>query len=226
MDSNGSQRAMWSGTKPAEPAPQFKTTRRGFEQSEVLAYIGQMNDRLKTGENLVRQLRAEVEQAQYQRDTALRERDELVQQRDEALAGRTSAEESTYEQLSERVTKLLVALDTDVEQIRADAQAEARRIVADAKSEADRLRLEAHDESAAATQSARQAREDLERSVADMTSRRDRIRAELRRTCSDFLEVIGGLAASIEGESDTPAERNGDAEQRVVIPDMMPDRPA
>jgi cell division septum initiation protein DivIVA len=238
---------MWSAAPGALPAPEFKTVRRGFEQSQVNEYIGQMNDRLKTVENLVRQLRSETEQAQAQRDTAVREREVVVQQRNDALRERdaarqerASADAQTYEQVSGRVTGLLVALDRDVEKIRAEAEAEAEQIVARARSEAYRVQHEAEEARTTSAQASRQAREDAERSLAELTSQRESMLGELRRTCGTFLEVIRTLAASIDGgaieavqqeASDGTAAapataREEQPDRTVVLPDVMPDRPA
>ena len=223
MDTPRSDPPTWSTTPSAVSMPEFKTTRRGFEQTQVLEHIGRLNDRLRAAEDLARQLRSEIEQVQEQRDAAILERDEVVEQRDAArgqrdaaLRDRTSAEAATYAQVSGRVTKLLVTLDRDVEKIRLEAEAEAEQIVAHARDEAHRMQREAEDARMLAAIEARRDREEAERSVADLTSRRDGILEELRRTCDNFLDVIGNLGASIGGGEDEP----------VVLPDMSHDRPA
>lgn len=240
MNTSGSDPAMRAPAPSAVPPPGFKTSRHGFDQGQVLEYIGHLTARLQTVEDLQRRLRSEAEQAQQQRDAALRERDAVVQQRDAALQERTSAEAVTYEQVSDRVTKLLVALDREVEKIRAEADAEAERTVADARSEAHRMRLEAEEARSAATLEAKQAREEAARSVADLTAQRDDMLGELRRTFGGMLDAIGKLAASIDGGKDetrpedeaktsevaslpTPDERG---DRTVVLPDVLPDRPA
>lgn len=246
MDTPRSDVSMWSGMPSNIPAPEFKTTRRGFDQQQVQEYIGQLNTRLQTVENLVRQLRTESEQAQQQRDTAIRERDVIVQQRnaalrerDTALQSRAPSEADAYEQVSDRVTALLVALDRDVEKMRSEAEAEAEQIVSRARSEAYRVRREAEDAHTAALEASKEARAEGERSLADLTLQRDDMLDELRDTCSRFLEVIGSLAASIEGagREHKPAEaavaaepavpvREDREDRTVVVPDVMPDRPA
>jgi cell division septum initiation protein DivIVA len=239
MDTPGSDAAMRSAAN-AVPPPGFKLSRRGFDQGQVLEYIGHLTARLQTVEDLQRRLRVEADQALQQRDAIVRQRDEALKERDEALKERASADAVTYEQVSDRVTELLVTLDREVERIHKEAEAEADRVVADARSEAHRMRLEAEAERSAAVQEARLAREDAERSVAHLTVQRENMLDELRRTCDDFLDVIGTLAASIGGgqeearrvsdEEDgavtampTPEER---ADRTVVLPDVLPDRPA
>lgn len=232
MDTPRSDLAMWSGAPNTVPAPDFKTTRRGFEQSQVLEYIGHLTDRLQTVENLVRQLRSESDQAQQQRDTAIRERDAVVEQRnaalrerDQALTARPQAGTEPYEQVSTRVTELLVALDRDVEKMKADAEAEAEDILAHARSEAYRVQRESDEARTAAVLARKEAREEAERSLAQLTSHRDDMLQELRKTCSTFLEVISSLAASIEG-----GQEEGRPERTIVVPDVapdaVPDRPA
>ena len=243
MDTSRSDVSMWSGMPSDVPAPEFKTNRRGFDQQQVQEYIGQLNTRLQTVENLVRQLRTESEQAQQQRDTAIRERDVIVQQRnaalrerDAALQSRAPSEADTYEAVSDRVTALLVALDRDVATMRSEAEAEAEQIVARARTEAYRIRGEAEDAHTAAIEASKEARAEAERSLADLTLQRDDMLDELRSTCSRFLEVIGTLAASIQGATGTRrseeaakaamSTREDREERTVVVPDVMPDRPA
>jgi cell division septum initiation protein DivIVA len=221
---------MWSATPSPVPEPEFKTTRRGFEQTQVLEYIARLRGRLQAVEDQVRQLRADAEQIQEQRDSALFERDTLVEQRDAArrqrdaaLRDRTTAEAATYAQVSGRVTKLLVTLDRDVEKIRAEAEAEAEEIVAQARSEAHRMQREGEEVRALASLEARRDREEAERTVAELMARREDVVGELNRTCDHFLEVIGNLAASIGPAKDTTGAAKGEP---VVLPDMAPDRSA
>ena len=240
MDTPGSDAAMRSAAASAVPPPGFKLSRRGFDQGQVLEYIGHLTARLQTVEDLQRRLRSEADMALKQRDAVVQQRDDALQQRDEALRGQASTEAVTYEQVSDRVTELLVNLDREVEKIRTEAETQAGQIVADARSEAHRMRLEAEEARNAAAHEAKQARDEAARSVADLTVQREDMLGELRRTCDDFLEVIGTLAASIGGGKDE-ARREGDAEsgavtamptpeeradRTVVLPDVLPDRPA
>jgi cell division septum initiation protein DivIVA len=240
MDTPGSDAAMRSAAASAVPPPGFKLSRRGFDQGQVLEYIGHLTARLQTVEDLQRRLRSEADMALKQRDAVVQQRDEALQQRDEALRGQASTEAVTYEQVSDRVTELLVNLDREVEKIRTEAETQAGQIVADARSEAHRMRLEAEEARNAAAHEAKQARDEAARSVADLTVQREDMLGELRRTCDDFLEVIGTLAASIGGGKDE-ARREGDSEsgavtamptpeeradRTVVLPDVLPDRPA
>ena len=245
MDTPGSDAAMRSAAASAVPPPGFKLSRRGFDQGQVLEYIGHLTARLQTVEDLQRRLRSEADMALKQRDAVVQQRDEALRsarpaERDEALRGQASTEAVTYEQVSDRVTELLVNLDREVEKIRTEAETQAGQIVADARSEAHRMRLEAEEARNAAAHEAKQARDEAARSVADLTVQREDMLGELRRTCDDFLEVIGTLAASIGGGKDE-ARREGDSEsgavtamptpeeradRTVVLPDVLPDRPA
>ncbi len=238
MDTSGSDAVMRPAAPSAVPPPGFKTSRHGFDQAQVLEYIGHLTARLQTVEDLQRRLRSEADQALQQRDAIVRQRDEAMQQRDEALQERASTDEMTYAQVSDRVTELLVTLDREVARIHAEAEVEAAQIVTDARSEAHRMRLEAEESRNAAAHEAKQARKEAERSVAELTSRRDEMLGELRSTFGGLLDAIGKLAASIDGGKDgskegskgsevaslpTPDERT---DRTVVLPDVMPDRPA
>ncbi|MGZ5290613.1 MAG: DivIVA domain-containing protein [Actinomycetota bacterium] len=240
MDTPGSDAAMRSAAASAVPPPGFKLSRRGFDQGQVLEYIGHLTARLQTVEDLQRRLRSEADMALKQRDAIVQQRDDALRERDEALRGQASTDAGTYEQVSDRVTGLLVNLDREVEKIRTEAETQAGQIVADARSEAHRMRLEAEEARNAAAHEAKQARDEAARSVADLTVQREDMLGELRRTCDDFLEVIGTLAASIGGGKDE-ARREGDSEsgavtamptpeeradRTVVLPDVLPDRPA
>jgi cell division septum initiation protein DivIVA len=224
METSRTDAAMWSALPDAVPAPKFKSVKRGFDQDQVAEYISRLNDRLRTVEHLVRQVRYENEQLKRERDAALRERAALVQQ---GVAAEPSREVETYEQVSGRVTELLVTLDKDVEKIRGEAEAEAEQILDRARSEAYRVSREAEDSRTAATLAAQRAHKQAERTMADLESRRDAVLAELRQTCTNFLDVIGNLAASFEGQPGgqpaTEAAGNGQTGPTVVVPDVAPD---
>jgi cell division septum initiation protein DivIVA len=219
---------MWSALPDAVPPPAFKTVKRGFDQDQVADYIARLNERLRSHERQVRQVRQEAEQIKRERDAALRERAELLQQQAvSTTAGEAAAGNGAkYEQLSGRVTEILAGLDREVEKIRADADADAKQIVEHARSEAYRVSREAEDARAAATMAAQRASKQAEKSVAEMEARRGEVLQELRRTCSGFLDVIGNLAASIEAKG-SAEQGNGSApkgEAPVVIPDVAPDQ--
>lgn len=237
MEIPRSDAATGSALPDAVPAPTFKTVRRGFDQNQVTEYIGGLNDRLRSVEHLVRQVRFENEQVKRERDAALRERAALVHQGEVALPSARSPDVDTYEQASDRVTKLLVALDKDVEKIRGEAEAEAQQIVDRARSEAYRVSREAEDARTSAAAAAQQAWKQAERAVADLESRRDAVLQELRQTCANFLDVIGNLTASFEGQA-AVEQGNGSAPEAeapvpagdvqsgptIVLPDEAPDR--
>ena len=233
METPRTDAAMWSALPEALPAPKFKTAKRGFDQNQVVEYVGQQNDRLRTFEHQVRQLRYENEQVKRERDAALRERAALVEQ-GEATA--PSHDVDAYQQVSGRVTELFVALDKAIEKIRGEAEAEAEEIVDRARSEAYRVSREAEDARTSATLAAHRARTQAERTVADLELRRDAVLEELRQTCTNSLDVIGNLAASL-GKKDDAEQGSGSAPDAdtsepagegatgptVVLPDVAPD---
>ncbi len=234
METPRTDSAMWSALPEALPAPKFKTAKRGFDQNQVVEYIGQLNARLRNVEHQVRQLRHENEQVKRERDTALRERAALVEQ-GEATA--PSSDADAYQQVSGRVTELFVALDKEVEKIRGEVEAEAEAILDRARSEAYRVSREAEDARTSATLAAHRARREAEQTVADLESRRDDVFQELRQACTNSLEVIGNLAASLPRKDDDAEQGNGSASvsdtsepggegdtgPTVVLPDVAPD---
>jgi cell division septum initiation protein DivIVA len=234
MDTPHADATMWSALPDAIPAPTFKTAKRGFEQKQVLEHVDRLNDRLRTVEHQVRQLRFELEEAKRERDAALRERAALLQERDAGAAAvsQPAREVDAYEHVSDRVTDLLTTLDKDIQTMRGEAEAEAQQIVDHARSEAYRVRCESDEALATATLAAQRAREDAERRVAESESRRNDVLRELRRQCSVYLDVLGNLAASIKGMDDagqgdgsksdaTVPEGTGPT---VVLPDVAPDQ--
>jgi cell division septum initiation protein DivIVA len=234
MDTPHADATMWSALPDAIPAPTFKTAKRGFEQKQVLEHVDRLNDRLRSVERQVRQLRFELEEAKRERDAALRERAALLQERDAGAAAvsQPAREVDAYEHVSDRVTDLLTTLDKDIQTMRGEAEAEAQQIVDHARSEAYRVRCESDEALATATLAAQRAREDAERRVAESESRRNDVLRELRRQCSVYLDVLGNLAASIEGMGDagqgdgsksdaTVPEGTGPT---VVLPDVAPDQ--
>lgn len=233
METPRTDSAMWSALPEALTAPKFKTAKRGFDQNQVVEYIGQLNARLRNVEHQVRQLRYENEQVKRERDTALRERAALVEQGE---ASAPSHDADTYQQVSGRVTELFVALDKEVEKIRGEAEAEGEEIVDRARSAAYRVSREAEDARTSATLAAQRARKEAEQTAADLESRRDAVLEELRQACTNSLEVIGNLAASL-GRKDDAEQGNGSAPDAdtsepagegepgptVVLPDVAPD---
>lgn len=234
MDTPHADATMWSALPDAIPAPRFKTAKRGFEQKQVLEHVDRLNDRLRSVERQVRQQRFELEEAKRERDAALRERAALLQERDAGAAAvsQPAREVDAYEHVSDRVTDLLTTLDKDIQTMKGEAEAEAQQIVDHARSEAYRVRCESDEALATATLAAQRAREDAERRVAESESRRNDVLRELRRQCSVYLDVLGNLAASIEGMGDagqgdgsksdaTVPEGTGPT---VVLPDVAPDQ--
>lgn len=212
---------MWSSSPSAIRGPVFKTTRRGYDQTEVMEYIRDLTARLETVEKQARTLQSDVERAREDRDVAFGERDE-------ALRGRAG---DAYERTSARVAELLMGVDREVERIQAEARAEVERMLADAETEASRIRAEAAEQRRAADQAKRRAREEAERSVADLTSQRERILEELRLAGARMLDVIAGLETPTEDLDTRPTARDdahgskGEAPP-VAIPDLQTERPA
>lgn len=238
-NSDKSEVDLTSGAPETVLAPEFNTTRRGFDQAQVNDYVGRMTERLRGVEEKVRKLRSEADQAYQQRDAALRDRDSALRERDAALPERSSTEEGRNEQVSSRVMELMVAVNRDIEKLRGEAQGEAEHILARARSKASRMRSEAEETRAAADLAAAQAREEAERSVADLASKRNAMVTDLRLSFARSLDTIADLASSIVGENETRdgvrSETKTDtsmtppddqATPLLALPEILPDRSA
>lgn len=206
---------MWSSSPGAIPGPVFKTTRRGYDQTEVTDYIRGLTERLETVEKQARKLQSDVARALQDRDAAFGERDE-------ALRGRAG---DAYERTSARVAELLMGVDREVERIQAEARVEVERMLADAEKDASRIRADAEEQRRAADQAGRRTREEAERSVADLTSQRERILEELRLASARMLDVIAGMETPARDLGTGPtAGDDADASKgesaSVVIPDL------
>jgi hypothetical protein len=257
MDPSKKDLDLWSGKSPAATSqdsetakPEFKITRRGYDQTQVNDHLARETSRLHSAKAGVRRLQSEVDQARRQlevvlaeRDAALEERDAAREERDAALRERPVATEDTDEQMSSRVLELMAALNRGVEKLRGEAQreaeVEAEHILDHARGKATRMLSEAEELRAATELAAAQMRQEAERSVADLTAHRGAMVADLRLSFARSLETIGSLASSIRDESDaSPADgnepsegssgtsRDGRATPLVVLPETGPDRSA
>lgn len=238
MDPSKKDLDLWSGISPATPPedpetakPEFKITRRGYDQKLVDDYLARETSRWQSAKAGVRRLQSEVDQARRQlevaiaeRDAALEERDAAREERDTALRERPLATEDTDEQMSSRVLELMAALNRGVEKLRGEvqreAEAEAEHILDHARGKATRMLSEAEELRAATELAAGQMRQEAERSVADLTAHRDSMVADLRLSFARSLETIGSLASSIREESDAQAST------LVVLPESEADRSA
>jgi DivIVA domain-containing protein len=174
-------------------SPEFATVRRGYDPSQVLAYLRLVADRVQTLEVRGRQLGYEL--------------DEAHRQRDEALASSTAGSDP-YEAMSARLADLMRSFDADVERLRGKAQAEADRIVTEAKAEGDRARVEAESVEREARVNAerlvREAREEADRITSDLTALRTTVMDKFRVMRDRMLPFAQELEAVLEEE---PSER-------------------
>lgn len=187
----------------SETEPTFATVRRGYDPAQVQSYLGPLAEQVRSLSEQVRSLGSELEQTRQERDAAIQER--------------SSASAASYEQASARVAELMQTLDRDVERIRGEAEAETEDILDRARSEAYQIRAEAEELHRAAEQT----RDDADRSVEDVKARRDDVLHDLRDTFTRVLSTIANLAASIDDE-----HLSDDPDAPVVLPDVMPERPA
>jgi colicin import membrane protein len=250
MDTNETDADEWSKIPHAAPPedsetalPAFTTTRRGYDQAQVNAYLELVTGRLQDVEAEVSKLRSEADQAGRQRDAVPGEQAAAHEDRDAALRERPAADEDTYEQVSGRVRELMVALNRDVQKLRGEAQgeaqAEAEHILDHARGKATRMLSEAEEIRVAAELAAAQVRDEARRSLAELTAQCDSMVADLRLSFARSLDTIGSLASSIGDEGETLREDGSEAradsstssqdEQStplVLLPETEPDRSA
>lgn len=249
MDKTKNDLDLWSGIShappqaPEEAGPEFKTTRRGYDEAQVNDYLARERERWRNVQAEVRRLRSKVDNAEQQLDLVLGERDAALEERDAALRERPAAREDTDEVVSSRVMELMAALNRGVEKLRGEAQreaeAEAEHILDHARGKATRMLSEAKEIRAAADLAAAQVRGEAERSVADLTAHRDSMVADLRLSFARSIETIGSLVSSIGEESEalrgdgsetrldsSTSSQDDQATPLVVLPEIGPDRSA
>jgi cell division septum initiation protein DivIVA len=173
-----------SQSDDSDPEPRFATVWRGYDPSQVSGYLKGMAGRLQVLENYVSELETELEQARQGQASSL-----------------ASAPQDPYEKMSDHVARVMRSLDGDVEKMRQEAQAEARRIVDEAKADAagqardvEKLRKTAITESdrmlGEASAEADRIRLDAQAKAEDIKARAEQALEDARVKAT---EVVGGL---------------------------------
>ena len=160
---------------------EFVTIRRGYDPSQVRAYLEQLADQMEVMRSMVNEARS-----------------------DALTAVRAAAEPriDPYEQLAARVSNVIREADGAAEKIRAEAQSDADQLTGLARVEADRIRTDAQARAEEARERAdtavRVAREESDRTIAGLATRRDALVGQL----ASMQERLLGVAHDLERAMD------------------------
>src|SRR5512134_3280918 len=149
--------------------PAFTTVRRGYDPAQVLTFVKQARERIEALETRIGDLEEE--------------RDRIAKDRDLALESWDSTKKEPYDEMAGRLADLMRSFDSEVEKLRADAQAESERTLSEARAEAERILEHSQGADAEAREQAegivRQAREEAEGIRAKARTEADEVESEL-----------------------------------------------
>lgn len=201
--------------------PSFTTARKGFDQSEVGAYLDRVEAEL-------RDLRAQGEE-QRQRNTALETELASVKERLEAKPAAPAAgeldETAIAAAVGEEMASVIRTARAVAEDLRAKATADSERILGTARTDADDIMRRARTEAeeavtgarAEATQSLESARAEAARTIEQAKEEADRLlqvaRTEAERTRDEATQLY---AARIEEANRKMGEATADAERHAA----------
>lgn len=183
---------MWTDSeREADPIPEptFGTVRRGYDPDEVSTYVKTMTTRVRSLEHRAAELESELKQARH------------LAPEDAGSAG------DPYAAISGRMADAVRAFDQDVEQMRGEAEAEAKRILDEARADADRIRVEAR---STAEKTLKESRARADARLSELESRRRSLMNDLRTVRERMLESVSSLDPILNVEG---------AAQKVVIPE-------
>ena len=178
------------GTAGSFPLPQFERVLRGYNPAAVTSFLRMVLGRVRDLENQVTQLQSELVEAR---------KDPSGQ-----LTARTGSDAS-YEMFSGHVADLVRAFDQDVERIRQEAEAEAKRIIESARAEVEADRRETDERS-------RETKAQTETMLEEARSEADRIRTDAQARAEEIKAKADGAldearARATELISDLEARR-------------------
>jgi DivIVA domain-containing protein len=188
-----------------EPGQRFASVRRGYDRAEVDDFLVALASKIEALETAL----------QHERVIA----DVRPQGVDPANAPSSSPAGQPLDRHAERISRLGVVVEREVEKMRAETKAEAATILAEGRSEADRIRSDAEGGAKRSIEEARafliQVEEEAGRMLSGVAERRRQINAELQKMQEHLLGVARDLDLMLDPvrpEADGPGtSKGGDA---------------
>jgi cell division septum initiation protein DivIVA len=140
----------------ATDLPSFQVVRRGYDRSQVDAYIPELIARLDAAERARAELQREVTGLQHQAPPTF---EQLGEEAATVLQEAGRSAESLVEKAKRRAESIAEQAQEQAEQMRADVTGEARMVMAEANEVAERVRQEVQQERAALYTETEQMRE-------------------------------------------------------------------
>lgn len=195
--------------------PAFTTVRRGYDPAQVLTFVKQARERIEALETRIGDLEEE--------------RDRIAKDRDVALESWDSTKKEPYDEMAGRLADLMRSFDSEVEKLRADAQAESERTLSEARAEAERILEHSQGADTEAREQAeeivRQAREEAEGIRAKARTEADEVESELFAVYGSTINELRGIRDHLQKavhEVDLVLESA--PEERVVVLDQRGER--
>ena len=154
---------------------EFATVRRGYDPTQVRAYLELIATRVEALERSLEEARARAAEVE---------------------AGTEPSTSDAYEQLSQRFAGVLVSADSEAAHIVEQARAEAEQIKVQARARAEEARIRG-------VQAKISAQEESDRMLASLAERRAAMLAQLHEMQSRLLSVAEDLEVAIEPTAPT-----------------------
>jgi cell division septum initiation protein DivIVA len=219
MSTTEPEKATDEGLVPPVQLPQFEKVLRGFDPPAVNSFLRTVLTRLRDLEGQVVGLQAELEEARKLGASPAKE---------------PISSQDRYESFSSHVADVVRAFDQDVERIRSDAEAEARRIVETAKAkveadtrEADERNRESKTKADSMLEQARaeadRIRLDAQAKAEEIRSQADSALAEARTSATQMVSDLESRRAAVM--TDIRSLRDRMLEAAAKLDGGLDDRP-
>jgi len=190
--------------------PAFSTVRRGYDPTQVLAYLRSVEERVQILETRLRD--------------AERERDETRRERDIAVESWNAARKEPYDSMAGRLADLMRNFDVEVEKLRGETESESGRILGEATGEAERIRQQTQRAEAEARGQAEhlvlQAREDADRIVQKAQEEADQIGSDLFAVYGSTLDELRAVRDRMQSAlRDIEVVLDGRPDEEIVMID-------
>jgi cell division septum initiation protein DivIVA len=174
--------------------PRFPIVRRGYDPGQVTEHLKGVAGRMRVLEDRVSELESELDREGPQ--------DQPSQP--------TAAPEDPYALMSGRMAEVVRSLDQDVERMRQEAEAEARRIVDEAKAEAERGSRDIE-------KLHKKAKVETDGMLADATAEADRIRVDAQATAEDLRAEAERALEDAKEQADAALTELTDRRDALVV---------